>query len=57
MSMEGLSPQNRFGVSGVNSLAAKSNTIEVAGDRFFKILNKQQKNNRKCLHTNPVMWS
>ena len=39
MVMEGcvkcLSPQNPFGVSGVNSIAAKSNTIEV-NDWFFK---------------------
>ena len=28
-----LSPQNTFGVSGVNSVAAKSNTIEVTSDR------------------------
>ena len=28
-----LSPQNTFGVSGVNSDGAKSNTIEVNGDR------------------------
>ena len=35
MPMEGwvkcLTPQNTFGVSGVNSVAAKSNTIEVTG--------------------------
>ena len=31
-----LSPQNTFGVSGGNSVAAKSNTIEVNGDQFFK---------------------
>ena len=41
MPMEGwvkcLSPQNTFGVSGVHSVAAKSNTIEVTGDSFFKL--------------------
>ena len=31
-----LSPQNILGVSGVNSIAAKSNTIEANGDHFFK---------------------
>ena len=31
-----LSPQNTFGVSGVNSVAAKSNTIEVNGAQVFK---------------------
>ena len=40
MQMEGLgnclSPQNTFGVSGVNRVAAKSNTIWVNGDQFFK---------------------
>ena len=40
MLMEGwvkcLSPQNTSGVSGVNSVAAKSNTKEVNGDHFFK---------------------
>ena len=30
----GLSPQNTFGVSGVNSVRAESNTIEVNGDRL-----------------------
>ena len=38
MPMEGwvkcLCPQNTSGVSGVNSFAAKSNTIEVNGDQF-----------------------
>ena len=31
-----VSPQNTFGVSGLNSVAAKSNTMEVNGDRLFK---------------------
>ena len=31
-----LSPQNTAGVSGVNSVAAKSNTIEVDVDHFLK---------------------
>ena len=47
MQMEGwvkcLSPQNTFGVSGVNSVAAKSNTSKVTGDQFFK----HKKNNIK----------
>ena len=29
-------PQNTFEVSGVNCVAAKSNTIEVTGDQFFQ---------------------
>ena len=40
MPMEGggecVSPQNTVGVSGVNSTAAKSKTIEVIGDHIFK---------------------
>ena len=35
-----LSPQNPFGVSGVNSVAAKSKTIEINGDHFFKRENR-----------------
>ena len=31
-----LSPQNIFGVSGLNCIAAKSDTIEVTVDSFFK---------------------
>ena len=34
--MKCLSAQNTFGVSGVKSIAAKSDIIEVTGDRFFK---------------------
>ena len=34
--MKCLSPHNTFGVSGVNSVAAKSNTIEGTGDPFFR---------------------
>ena len=30
------SPQNTFGVSSVNSFAAKSNKIEVTGDHFSR---------------------
>ena len=41
--MKGLRPPNPFGVSGVNSVAAKSNTIEVTGYYFFK-LKKKKKN-------------
>ena len=40
--LKSLSPQNTFGISGVNSVAALSNTIEVNGDHFFK-QNKRQK--------------
>ena len=40
MPMEGwvkcLSPQNTFLVLGVNSIAAKSNTIAVTGEHVFK---------------------
>ena len=32
-----LSPQNTLGVSGVNSVAAKSNTIKVNVDNFFNV--------------------
>ena len=44
MPMEGwvkcLSPQNTFGVSGVNSVAAKSNTIDVTGGPLLQTENK-----------------
>ena len=47
MPMEGwvkcLSPRNTFGVSGVNSVETKSNTIEVNCEHFFK----HKKNNKK----------
>ena len=33
---EWLSPQNTFGVSQLNSVAAKSNVIEITGDWFLK---------------------
>ena len=33
--VRGSSPQNTSGVSGVNSVAAKSNTIEGNGDQSF----------------------
>ena len=63
MPMEGwvkcLSPQNSFGVSVVNSVPAKANTIEVTSDHVFK-LKKKKKNgekNHKCLHTAPVVSS
>ena len=32
--VKGLSSQNKFGVSGVNSVAAKSNPIDVTGDQL-----------------------
>ena len=38
-----LMSQNTSGVSGINSVAAKSNTIEVNGDHFFKCKKKQLK--------------
>ena len=38
--VKGLSPQNTFGVSGVKSVAAKSNTVEVTGDHIYKHNNK-----------------
>ena len=34
---------NTSGVSGVNSVAAKPNGIEVNGDRFFKRKKQQEK--------------
>ena len=43
-----LSPQNTFGVLMVTSVAAKSNTIEVNGDHFFK-RNKTTQQNIACL--------
>ena len=52
-----LSPQNTFGVSGVNSIAAKSNKIEVTGDHFFKLKKKQKKKTTTCLHTARVVSS
>ena len=39
--VKGLRPQNTLGVSGVNSVAAKSDTIEVNGDNFFKCKKKE----------------
>ena len=52
MPMEGwvkrLSPQNTIGVSGVNSVAAKSNTIEVNRD-FFKCKKTTEKMPPCCL--------
>ena len=39
-----LSLQNTFGVSGVNSVAAESNTIEENVDSFFKLKKNTQKN-------------
>ena len=35
--MKCLSQENTLGVSGANSIAAKSNTIEVNGDSFFYV--------------------
>ena len=47
MPMEGwvkcLSPKHTFGVSGVNSVSAKSNTIEENRDQFFKHRKKEKK--------------
>ena len=61
MPMEGwgkwLSPQNTFLVSGGNSVASKSNTIEITGDRFFNCKKKQQKKTIICLHTARVVSS
>ena len=54
MPMEGrvkcLSPQNTFGVLGVNSVAANPTLIEVNSDHFLKL-----KKILKCLHTAPVV--
>ena len=50
MSVEGwakcLGPQNPFRISGVNSVAGKSNTIEVHGDQIQPITTKL--NQTKC---------
>ena len=46
-----LSPENNSGVSGVNSDAAESNTIEITGDHVFK------RKKIKGLHTAPVVSS
>ena len=51
------SPQNTFGVSGVNSVAAKSNIIEGDNDQFFKCKKNNRKNPIKCLHAAPVVSS
>ena len=58
MPMEGrcLGPENSFGVSRVNNVAGKSNTIEVNGDHFFK-RKKTTENNIQCLHPAPVVSS
>ena len=53
---EVLCAQNTFGVSGVNSIAAKSNTIEVNGDPPPPPP-PQIENNVKCLHPAPVVSS
>ena len=46
-SVKCFSPQN---VLGVNSVATKSNSIEVNDDRFFKQKKNKTEKNRKCLH-------
>ena len=50
-------PQNTFGVSGVNSDAAKTNTIQVTGDHFFRCNGTTGKINVKCLRAAPVVSS
>ena len=47
-----LSPQDTFGVSVLNSMAAKSNTIEAISD-----LSSEVKKNTTCLHTARVVSS
>ena len=51
-----LSPQNTSGVSGENSVAAKSKIIDrlVNGDQFFKRKNTTAEN-IKCFQTAPVV--
>ena len=39
------SPQNISGVSGANSIAAQSNTIEVNGDISSDVIKQQKKHN------------
>ena len=51
-----LSPQNTSWVSGVNSVAAESSTIEVNSDLFFRHYKTTEKN-ITCLHTAPVVSS
>ena len=49
-----LCPENTSGVSGVNSVAANSNTSEVNGDHFFKRIKTPEKNiNASTL----LLWS
>ena len=45
-----LSPQNTFGVSGVNRVAAKSNTIEEISELSSYVRKKQNKKTT-CLNT------
>ena len=47
--MKILSPRNTLGVSGVISVAAKSNTIELTGDPLFKCKKTREKN-KMSLH-------
>ena len=47
--------RNTSRVSGVNSIAAKSDTIEVKGDQFFK--GNKTETNMKGLRTVPVVSS
>ena len=55
MLMEGwvksLSPQNTFGVSGVNSIAAESNTIEDISDQSFR----RNKTTEKTQHASTLL--
>ena len=57
MPMEGrvkyFSPQNTFSVSGVNSVAAKSNTIEVNGDQDFNRKKTTEKASIRLLWCHP----
>ena len=52
-----LGPEQTFGVSRVNNVEVKSNTIEVNGDHFFQRTKNSRKNRIKCLHTAPVVSS
>ena len=49
--------QNTFGVSEVNSVAAKSKTIEVNGDHLFKCIKTREEKKLNCLCTAPMMSS
>ena len=52
-----LSQQNSSGVSGLNSVSAKFNTIQIQSGPFFRLNKTTEKNNTTCLHTARVLSS